>query len=120
MARINRLLQKIFTGLIRFYQLFISPILGNRCRFHPTCSHYMTEAIESYGVLHGIWLGLRRLLKCHPFHPGGYDPMPKAPTEPQPTEGRFFLGENNLTRDSKRAKNVRSLRHFFLRIFRIS
>lgn len=77
MARNNRLLQNAFCILIRAYQLVLSPVLGNRCRFYPSCSQYMAEAIEHYGVLRGTWLGLRRLAKCHPFHPGGYDPISK-------------------------------------------
>ena len=63
-------------GLIRGYQLFISPMLGHHCRFHPSCSQYALEAIELYGVVTGIGLALRRLSRCHPWHPGGYDPGP--------------------------------------------
>ena len=62
--------------LIRFYQVAISPLLGPRCRFHPTCSAYALEAVTRYGALKGGWLSLRRILKCHPFHPGGFDPVP--------------------------------------------
>ncbi|MBB1127038.1 membrane protein insertion efficiency factor YidD [Thiospirillum jenense] len=62
--------------LIRFYQLFISPLLGNHCRFSPSCSQYALEAIELYGVMVGIRLAIRRLLRCHPWHPGGFDPVP--------------------------------------------
>jgi len=54
----------------------LSPFLGNNCRFYPTCSTYMYEAIQTHGVMKGIFLGTRRLFKCHPFHPGGYDPVP--------------------------------------------
>jgi hypothetical protein len=61
--------------LIRVYQLLISPILPPSCRFTPTCSDYTMQAIEKYGALRGIYLGARRLLRCHPFHPGGYDPV---------------------------------------------
>ncbi|MFZ2054575.1 MAG: membrane protein insertion efficiency factor YidD [Candidatus Aminicenantales bacterium] len=61
---------------IRLYQLVISPVLGGQCRFHPTCSAYTREAIEKYGLAKGISLGGRRLLKCHPFHPGGVDTVP--------------------------------------------
>jgi len=61
--------------LIRVYQLLISPILPPSCRFTPTCSDYTMQAIEKYGPLRGIYLGARRLLRCHPFHPGGYDPV---------------------------------------------
>ena len=62
--------------LIRGYQLAISPLLGQRCRFYPTCSQYTLEAVEIHGVLRGLWLGIRRVAKCHPFHPGGFDPVP--------------------------------------------
>jgi hypothetical protein len=61
---------------IRGYQLGISPMLGPRCRFYPSCSCYALGAIERHGILSGCWLGLRRLLRCHPFAEGGYDPVP--------------------------------------------
>jgi uncharacterized protein len=62
--------------IIRGYQLAISPMLGPRCRFYPSCSCYAHAAIERYGVWLGFWLGLKRLLRCHPFAQGGYDPVP--------------------------------------------
>lgn len=61
---------------IRLYQRFMSPALSPSCRFVPSCSHYTYEAIERYGVAKGGWLGIRRLLRCNPLHPGGYDPVP--------------------------------------------
>ena len=64
--------------LIRGYQLLISPLLGPRCRFHPSCSQYALEAVNLHGPLRGTWLALRRLSRCHPFHAGGYDPVPPA------------------------------------------
>jgi len=69
-------LKKAAVLIIRLYQLIISPILGGQCRFYTSCSSYMREAIEKYGLVKGILLGGRRLLKCHPFHPGGVDTVP--------------------------------------------
>ena len=70
------LLKKLFLLLIRFYQVGISPLIGPGCRFQPTCSQYAIIAINRYGVVKGTYLAVRRLLKCHPFHKGGYDPVP--------------------------------------------
>ncbi|RUM90061.1 MAG: membrane protein insertion efficiency factor YidD [Thiomicrospira sp.] len=61
---------------VRFYQLFISPLLGPRCRFYPTCSHYTIEAVQKHGVFCGLWLAIKRITKCHPGNPGGVDPVP--------------------------------------------
>ena len=66
---------KILIMFARFYQLFISPMFGPSCRFYPTCSAYAIEALQKKGALKGSWLTIKRLLKCHPFHPGGYDPV---------------------------------------------
>ena len=68
-------MRKIMIFLIKFYQKAISPFLGRRCRFYPTCSEYTKQAVEKYGALKGLYLGLVRILKCHPFHKGGYDPL---------------------------------------------
>ena len=62
-------------AVLRVYKRFISPMLPSACRFHPTCSEYMMEAVQRYGTARGILIGLRRLSKCHPFHEGGYDPV---------------------------------------------
>lgn len=62
--------------LIRAYQYAISPLLGNRCRFHPSCSDYAIEALDRHGFAKGVWLAIRRMGRCHPWHPGGYDPVP--------------------------------------------
>jgi putative membrane protein insertion efficiency factor len=63
---------------IRAYQRFISPLLGDRCRFYPSCSQYMLQAIERHGAFRGVYLGVRRLLRCHPWNPGGFDEVPDA------------------------------------------
>ncbi|GAB0058573.1 Putative membrane protein insertion efficiency factor [Candidatus Magnetaquicoccaceae bacterium FCR-1] len=69
-------MRKLLLGLIRLYQLLISPVLPSSCRFYPSCSHYAADAVSRHGSLKGSWLTLRRLGKCHPFHPGGFDPVP--------------------------------------------
>ena len=63
--------------LIRAYQLGLSPLLGPSCRFYPSCSHYALEAIDSHGALRGTWLTIKRISRCHPFHEGGFDPVPE-------------------------------------------
>lgn len=68
-------MRKILIALLKGYKWFISPLLPSACRFHPTCSEYMAEAIQRHGVASGIWMGLKRLGRCHPFHEGGYDPV---------------------------------------------
>lgn len=70
------MINKLFIFLIRIYQLVISPLLGPRCRYTPTCSQYAIEAIQLHGVLKGSFLAARRVLRCHPGCPGGYDPVP--------------------------------------------
>jgi uncharacterized protein len=71
------MLKKFFISVIRFYQVVISPIKPPSCRFYPTCSHYGLEAVQRFGAFKGGWLTLKRILKCHPFHPGGIDPVPE-------------------------------------------
>ena len=71
-------MRELIRVLIRAYQLIISPWLGPRCRFYPSCSHYALEAVHTHGALRGSWLTLRRLGRCHPWHPGGLDPVPPA------------------------------------------
>ncbi len=69
-------MKTIVLALIRFYKRFISPALPSACRFEPTCSVYTYQAIEKYGVIKGGWLGIKRIARCHPLNPGGYDPVP--------------------------------------------
>lgn len=70
-------MKRVVIAMILFYQKAISPYKGGpTCRFYPTCSQYALQAIEKYGIIKGIFLGTKRILKCHPFHPGGYDPLP--------------------------------------------
>ena len=69
-------MKKLLLALISFYRYAISPMLGQRCRFFPSCSEYAVEAIERYGTIRGVRLGLARLFRCHPWNPGGFDPVP--------------------------------------------
>jgi len=70
-------MQKILILLLRGYKTFISPLLGPHCRFYPTCSEYTLIAIEKHGVMRGLWLGIKRIFRCHPWHEGGLDPVPE-------------------------------------------
>lgn len=69
-------MKRVLIWLVRGYKRFISPLLPPACRFTPTCSEYALEAIQKYGALKGGWMAIKRILRCHPFHPGGYDPVP--------------------------------------------
>jgi putative membrane protein insertion efficiency factor len=69
-------MKRLALGLIMFYKRAISPMIPPSCRFEPTCSMYTYEAIQKYGVIRGSWMGFRRILRCNPFNPGGYDPVP--------------------------------------------
>jgi uncharacterized protein len=64
--------------LIKAYQIFISPLIGSNCRYQPTCSHYAAQAIKRFGVMAGTWLAVKRIARCHPWHEGGYDPVPEV------------------------------------------
>lgn len=77
------MIRPILIGLIRGYQLAVSPFLPPACRFYPSCSEYAARAIAAHGPVRGTWLSLGRVLRCHPWHPGGYDPVPEA--EPHPS-----------------------------------
>ena len=68
-------MQHIVIAALRFYKRYLSPLLPSACRFYPTCSEYMMQAVEKRGVWRGVWMGTKRLAKCHPFHAGGVDPV---------------------------------------------
>ncbi len=69
-------MKKILIFIVKVYQWTISPYLGSCCRFYPSCSHYALEVLERFGAFQGSWLSIKRICKCHPFHPGGFDPPP--------------------------------------------
>lgn len=75
-------MKTILLGIIRGYRRFLSPLFPPSCRFQPTCSQYALEAIAVYGTIKGTWLAVNRILRCHPFHPGGYDPVPDPEESP--------------------------------------
>lgn len=81
MAKNHSTPKKLIIGLIKAYQRWLSPVLGNNCRFQPTCSHYAVAAINKHGTLKGSWLASKRILKCHPLNAGGYDPVPTSKKE---------------------------------------
>lgn len=72
--RVSQIPAYVLIGIVRLYQIFLSPILGRQCRFWPTCSHYFIGAVEKYGAVKGSWRGILRICRCHPWHPGGVDP----------------------------------------------
>ena len=76
MRIIKKSIAMLFLALIRVYQYTLSPVLGSNCRFYPSCSEYAYQAIRRYGPLGGLVLAVKRILRCHPFHPGGIDPVP--------------------------------------------
>ncbi|QNR98651.1 membrane protein insertion efficiency factor YidD [Stenotrophomonas sp. 169] len=78
----ERVISHLLIAVLRFYKRFISPLLGPRCRFFPSCSEYAMQAIAGHGPLRGSWLAVRRIGRCHPFHPGGFDPVPERTDDP--------------------------------------
>lgn len=90
---------RTLVGLVRVYQMVISPYLAPRCRFQPTCSHYMIEAVQAHGGARGGWLGLKRIAKCHPWGGFGYDPVPQGGSNGAQKPDN---GDDAGTRDSKR------------------
>ena len=80
MKYVNLVIKSVMIFMIRIYQRCISPLFPPTCRFYPTCSAYVIQALEKHGVLKGSYLGIKRILKCHPGNPGGYDPVPEVDT----------------------------------------
>jgi putative membrane protein insertion efficiency factor len=68
-------MRKLIGGVLRLYKVAVSPFLPSACRYYPSCSEYMRQAVEKYGVARGVWMGVKRLSRCHPFHAGGLDPV---------------------------------------------
>jgi putative membrane protein insertion efficiency factor len=68
-------MRELIAGTLRLYKYYVSPLLPSACRYHPTCSEYMRQAVEKHGAAKGVWMGLKRLSRCHPFHAGGLDPV---------------------------------------------
>jgi hypothetical protein len=95
-------MKKLLTLLIRAYQYLISPILGNNCRYYPSCSAYCIEAIETHGIGKGLYLGVRRLLRCHPLHEGGIDLVPPLNEHRGPPKGAP-RGDREQTEKTPRA-----------------
>lgn len=89
-------LQKIPARLARImiyaYQYLISPVLGNHCRYYPSCSRYTGLAIERFGIMYGSYVGIKRIIRCHPWHPGGYDPVPSQTAKAVKPRAFFFKG----------------------------
>ncbi len=83
MGRINQTTRALVRGLIRLYQVLLSPVLPPSCRFYPSCSHYAMQAVAEHGAGYGLWLTLCRVGRCHPWHPGGFDPVPTHESNPK-------------------------------------
>jgi len=96
-------MRKVLIALIKVYRFTLSPFIGQHCRFTPTCSQYATEAIEQYGSIKGSWMAAKRLSKCHPFHTGGWDPVPEngvsedtvSANQTTSDAGHHVLNQNN-------------------------
>lgn len=88
-------MRSIFKGLIRLYQIMLSPVIGQHCRFTPSCSNYAIEALEKHGTFRGGWLAIKRLSSCHPWHEGGHDPVPPCGCHGKQHDDSGHHTENN-------------------------
>jgi putative membrane protein insertion efficiency factor len=75
-------MRRLLLAVLAFYRRWVSPLLGSRCRYYPSCSQYAQEAIELHGIARGVWLSFKRICRCHPWHPGGVDPVPLSNKNP--------------------------------------
>ena len=103
----------VLIGLLKLWRLTISPLYGNVCRYYPSCSAYALRAVEFHGAVKGSWLAVRRLLRCHPWSPGGYDPVPGTPewqaeheVRPEPVDGRSSTGSDRMERSRRMGKTL--------------
>ena len=96
MKLLKLIFSKIIIGIVRFYQLVLSPYLGRTCRYNPTCSHYMIDAVNEWGPLRGFWMGVKRIGRCHPWGGHGYDPVPENPGK---AEKRSNIEQENLNNE---------------------
>src|SRR5690625_46831 len=106
MIMIKKFIIKIFTLPIRLYQILISPLLGKNCRFTPTCSQYMIEAIQIWGPCKGIYLGIKRISKCHPWGPHGEDPVPQKKRKSNVSHKNYSSGYDPLTKENRRKSTI--------------
>ena len=107
-VRAWRLPARLLIGLISGYRMFVSPLLGPRCRFYPSCSAYALDAIRVHGAARGSWLAVRRISRCHPFHPGGLDPVPpvRAERASKPVVAEAAAGEPATAVGARRAREL--------------
>lgn len=106
MIMIKKLIIKIFTLPIRLYQILISPLLGKNCRFNPTCSQYMLEAIEVWGPFKGVYLGIKRISKCHPWGPHGEDPVPQKLSKERVSRETYLSAKRGKNEDHGRDSTI--------------
>nr|VFK42669.1 MAG: putative membrane protein insertion efficiency factor [Candidatus Kentron sp. TC] len=104
-------MRRVVKFFIRLYQYAVSPFLPPSCRFYPSCSAYALEAVERYGCVRGLWLGARRILRCHPWHPGGFDPVPPL-EEKTPSSCGSDVGENSAAQRHAQGEKTSHAPHY--------